>query len=64
MDGLDKILNPFSDIDDGDYPELTEEEREELDEFNLGIQLELFRTTVDNDFARQDFSQFVDVNDF
>ena len=56
---LDTILSPFS-----DYPELSEEEREELDEFNLGIQLELFRTKVDNDFARQDFSQFVDVNDF
>merc|ERR1711953_1654683 len=62
-DDLNNILSPFSDIDD-EYSDLTEKEREDLEEFNLGIQLELFRTKVDNDFPRQDFSQFVDVNDF
>merc|ERR1711953_1248001 len=62
-DDLTNILNPFSDVDD-EYSDLTEREREDLEDFNLGIQLELFRTKVDNDFPRQDFSQFVDVNDF
>ena len=42
---------------------LTEEEREDLDQFQLGIQLELFRATIDNNFPRQDFANFVDVED-
>ena len=60
----EEIVNPFNDVD-GDYTdELTEQERNDLDEFNNAIQLELFRAKVDNDFPRQDFSEFVDVEAF
>ena len=43
---------------------LSEEEQEDLDNFNLGIQLEQFRTNIDNSFPTQDFSQFVDFEAF
>jgi len=60
----EEIVNPFNDVD-GDYADnLTDQERIELEDFNNAIQLELFRATVDNDFPRQDFSEFVDVEAF
>ena len=60
----EEIVNPFNDVD-GDYADnLTVQERKELEDFNNAIQLELFRARVDNDFPRQDFSEFVDVEAF
>ena len=60
----EEIVNPFNDVD-GDYADnLTAQERKELEDFNNAIQLELFRARVDNDFPRQDFSEFVDVEAF
>ena len=69
---MDFIIDEFleeDDISDIDSPfendetlsdKLTKEEQEDLDDFNLGIQLEQFRTRIDNNFQTQDFSQFVD----
>ena len=60
----EEIANPFNDVD-GDYADnLTDQDRKELEDFNHAIQLELFRARVDNDFPRQDFSEFVDVEAF
>jgi len=42
---------------------LTKEEQNDLDDFNLGIHLEEFRTRIDNNFQTQDFSQFVDFEE-
>ena len=56
----DIIEDPFIDLKT-EYP-LTEEEQRDLENFN--IELELFRARIDNDFQRQDFSQFVDVEEF
>ena len=58
------IENPFDDLKT-EYPDtLTDDERQDLEDFNNAIQLELFRARVDDDFQRQDFSQFVDVEAF
>ena len=65
VDDDEDILSPFDDLEDTEYPDtLTDEEKKDLDEFNVAIQLELFRAKVDNDFPRQDFSDFVDVEAF
>ena len=56
----DIIEDPFIDLKT-EYP-LTEEEQRDLENFN--IELELFRARIDNDFQRQDFSQFVDIEEF
>ena len=60
----EEIVNPFNDVD-GDFADnLTVQERKEFEDFNNAIQLELFRARVGNDFPRQDFSEFVDVEAF
>ena len=53
------ILNPMEN-NESKNKKLTKEEQEDLDDFNLGLQLEKFRARIDNDFPTQDFSQFVD----
>ena len=61
-DIIDTTEDPFKDLKT-EYPDtLTEEEQRDLENFN--IELELFRARIDNDFQRQDFSQFVDVEEF
>ena len=72
IDDDDKSAKPFenrfdlTDLIDLIMPsdKLSEEEQEDLDNFNLGIQLEQFRTNIDNSFQTQDFSQFVDFEAF
>ena len=63
-DDVDEIISPFKDPDNEFSSNLTDEEKQDLEDFNVAIQLELFRAKIDNDFPRQDFSQFIDVEEF
>ena len=63
-DDVDEIISPFNDPDNELNSHLTDEEKQDLEDFNVAIQLELFRAKIDNDFPRQDFSQFIDVEEF
>ena len=58
------IVNPFDDLSENNLDGLSNQEQEDLDDFNIGIQLEFFRTNIEQDFPRQDFAQFVDVEEF
>ena len=62
------IESPFENIDDifviTSSNELTREELNDLENFNIGIYLEQFRTNIDNSFQTQDFVDFVDFDDF
>ena len=65
---IDDIVNPFENSDDLKSlitnGNLSEEEKEDLDNFNLGIHLENFRASIDNSFQTQDFADFVDFEHF
>ena len=58
------IINPFENSDDlaalipSDM--LSEQEKKDLESFNLGFHLEHFRPNIDNSFQTQDFAEFVD----
>ena len=65
---LNDIDNPFENRDDilviASSNELTKEEENDLDNFNIGIYFEQFRANINNNFQTQDFSDFVDFDDF
>ena len=65
---INDIANPFENKEDlffiDPIENLTDEEKKDLENFNIGIQLEQFRSNIDNIFQMQDFSDFVDFDDF
>ena len=62
---LNDIENPFENRDDlliiTSSNDLTKEEENDLQNFNIGIYLEQFRSNINNNFQVQDFSDFVDL---
>jgi len=62
------IVNPFENKEDvlaiNHSEKLSDEEKKDLESFNIGLYLEQFRTSIDNVFQMQDFSDFVDFDDF
>ena len=66
---IDDIINPFENTDDllaiFSSGKLNDEEKKDLEDFNLGFHLENFRTSsIDNIFQMQDFADFVDFDHF
>jgi len=65
---ISDIANPFEDSDDlaalTPSSDLSEQEREDLEQFNLGIHIEHFRGRIDDSFQTQDFEEFVDFEHF